>query len=80
MSYSLNSLKGDIWGTTIGDIKGDTRSLDYSSYRGYRDYLGVRAWVLGLGYRVWGLGTLGFRFRCYTGLIDGLYSTYIGAM
>ena len=22
-------------GTTIGDIKGDTRSLDYSSYNGY---------------------------------------------
>ena len=33
MSYSLNSLKGDYIGTTIGDIKGDTRSLDYSSYR-----------------------------------------------
>ena len=37
MSYSLNSLKGVvwgiIWGTTIGDIKGDTRSLDYSSYK-----------------------------------------------
>ena len=36
MSYSLNSLKGVIWGiiwrTTIGVIKGDTRSLDYSSY------------------------------------------------
>ena len=36
MYYSLNSLKGVIWGiisgTTIGDIKGDTRSLDYSSY------------------------------------------------
>ena len=36
MSHSLNSLKGDIWGirkgTTIGVIKGDTRSLDYSSY------------------------------------------------
>ena len=37
MSYSLNSLKGVIWGiiygTIIGAIKGDTRSLDYSSYR-----------------------------------------------
>ena len=37
MSYSLNSLKGVVWGiisgTTIGDIKGDTRSLDYSSYK-----------------------------------------------
>ena len=36
MSYSLNSLKGvmegTILGTTIGLIKGDTRSLDYSSY------------------------------------------------
>ena len=36
MSCSLNSLKGDIWGitygTTIGVIKGDTRSLDYGSY------------------------------------------------
>ena len=31
MSYSLNSLKDVIWGTTIGDIKGDTRSLDHSS-------------------------------------------------
>ena len=37
MSYSLNSLKGviwgTIWGTTLGDIKGDTRGLDNSSYR-----------------------------------------------
>ena len=46
MSYSLNSLKGGYIGDYIGDyyrdIKGDTRSLDYSSY----DY-----WVLGpLGY------------------------------
>ena len=36
MSYSLNSLKGgyigDYIGTTIGVIKGDTRSLDYGSY------------------------------------------------
>ena len=36
MSYSLNSLKGVIYGiiygTTIGLIKGDTRSLDNSSY------------------------------------------------
>ena len=35
MSYNLNSLKGAIWGTiygtTIGVIRGDTRSLDYSS-------------------------------------------------
>ena len=36
MSYSLTSLKGgyigDYMGTSIGVIKGDTRSLDYSSY------------------------------------------------
>ena len=39
MSYSLNSLKGGYIGdyigfikTTIGFIKGDTRSLDSSSY------------------------------------------------
>ena len=31
MSHNLNSLKEDIWGT-IGAIKGDTRSLDSSSY------------------------------------------------
>ena len=39
MRYSLNSFKagyiGDFFsGTTIGVIKGDTRSLDYSSYGG----------------------------------------------
>ena len=37
MSYSLNSLEGGYIGDYIGDyyigvIKGDTRSLDYSSY------------------------------------------------
>ena len=36
MSHSLNSLNGgyvgEYIGTTIGVIKGDTRSLDYSSY------------------------------------------------
>ena len=36
MTYTLNSLKGVIQGiiqgTTIGVIKGDTRSLDNSSY------------------------------------------------
>ena len=36
MSHSLNSLMGDYIGDYIGDyyrvIKGDTRSLDYSSY------------------------------------------------
>ena len=36
MSYSLNSLRGSyigfyIW-TTLGAMKGDTRSLDYDSY------------------------------------------------
>ena len=33
MSYGLNSLKGVIWGSSIGVIKGDTRGLDYSSCR-----------------------------------------------
>ena len=33
MSYGLNSIKGDDRGTTIRVIKGDTRSLDYSSHR-----------------------------------------------
>ena len=36
MSQTLNSFKGVIWGimwrTIIGVIKGDTRSLDYSSH------------------------------------------------
>ena len=36
LNYSLNSLKGVIWGyiygTTLRAIKGDTRSLDCSSY------------------------------------------------
>ena len=35
LGYSLNSFKGIIWGiiwgTTIGLIKGDTRSLDHGS-------------------------------------------------
>ena len=31
--YSLNSLKGLYKGATIGVIKGDTRSLDYGSYK-----------------------------------------------
>ena len=39
MSNTLNSLKWDIqgiiWGTTIGVIKGDTRSLDNGSYELY---------------------------------------------
>ena len=32
MSYSLNSPNRVILGITIGDIKGDTRSLDYGSH------------------------------------------------
>ena len=36
MYHSLNSLKGVLWGiilgTTIGFVKGDTRSLDYRSH------------------------------------------------
>ena len=39
MSHDLNSLKGDYIRGNIGDyyrvIKGDTRSLDSSSYNGY---------------------------------------------
>ena len=39
MSYSLNSLRGGFIGDYIWDscgvIKGDTRSLDCSSYRAY---------------------------------------------
>ena len=30
MSYSLNSVKGVIWGSIIGVMKGDPRSLHYS--------------------------------------------------
>ena len=51
MSHSLKSFKGGyigiIQGTTIGVIKGDTRSLDYGSYRVWRS--GIR--VHGLGWR-----------------------------
>ena len=32
MSHNLNSLKGILLGSSIGVIKGDTRSVDYSSY------------------------------------------------
>ena len=32
MSQSLNSLKGISQGSIIGVVKGDARSLDYSSY------------------------------------------------
>ena len=39
VSYSPNSLKGgyigEIYGTIIGVIKGDTRSLDYGSCQGF---------------------------------------------
>ena len=45
MSYSLNSLKGgfigDYRGNIIGAIKGDTRSLDYSSYSDIEDLQGA---------------------------------------
>ena len=38
MSHSLNSLvHGVLWGTTIGVIKGDTRSLDMAHMEAYRD-------------------------------------------
>ena len=47
MRHSLNSLKGVIWGiilgTTIGDIKGDTGSLDSSSYASIPK-LGIAFW------------------------------------
>ena len=32
MNYSLNSLKGILYGTTIEVAKGGTRSLDYISF------------------------------------------------
>ena len=32
VSKNLNSLKGVIWGTKFGLLKGDTRSLDYVSH------------------------------------------------
>ena len=41
MSYSLNSLKGMIYGTIIGVIKLDTRSLDCRSYTGISRHLRV---------------------------------------
>ena len=44
MSHSLNSLNGFyIKGTVIGVIKGDTRSLDYSSSEGFNRISGLRA-------------------------------------
>ena len=52
MSHSLNSLKGGYTGDYIGDyyrdIRGDTRSLDHSSYGGFPE-LGVQLEGLGLG-------------------------------
>ena len=58
MTHSLNSLKGIyigdyIKGTTIGDSKGDTRSLDYSSYEPMWFATDSSHW---LGFRVEGLG------------------------
>ena len=67
MSCSLNSLKGGYIGNYIGDcyrgIKGDTRSLDYGSYRGHpanldhtnptlESYDGFTGVLLGVGARV----------------------------
>ena len=59
MSYSLNSLKGgcigDYIGTTIGVIKGDTRSLDNGTYLDpfhtipLGGLVGLLSGVLGLG-------------------------------
>ena len=55
MSYSLIFLKGVIWGSTIGVIKGDTRSLDRSLDTGLYDrslyrrmsiFCGQRAYLL----------------------------------
>ena len=58
LSYSLNSLKGVIWGiiygTTIGGSKGDTRSLDSSSFGFGGVWRGLGVW--GLGLRASGLG------------------------
>ena len=44
MSKSLNSFKGVMQGTIIGGVKGDTRTLDYSSY--------CHTFLLFAGYRV----------------------------
>ena len=48
MSYSLNSLKGFIWRSSIGVIKG---MLDYSSYG-----LGSKVQGLGIGFGVYCYG------------------------
>ena len=45
MSYSLNSVKGIIWGTTAGVIKGDTKSSDYSSYNRNVVYFWTYFWA-----------------------------------
>ena len=44
MSHNLNSLKGILLGSSIGVIKGDTRSVDYSAYGTHdvENSLGVR--------------------------------------
>ena len=63
MSYSLNSLKGVIWGiiwgTTRGVIKGDTRSLDYSSCVFFQDFtweeFGELPLVAFVGFSAYGL-------------------------
>ena len=43
MSYSLNSLKGVSYKDHIGLVKGDPRSLDYSSYTKEDRYLGPKS-------------------------------------
>ena len=48
--HSLNSLKGwVIWGTIIGCIKGDTRSLDSGSF-GYMKPRGLQTECVGFGF------------------------------
>ena len=85
MSHSLNSLKGgyigDYIGTTIGVVKGDTRSLDYSLH-----VIGVEAAgcpILELGRANLGgcqnygpfLGTLNIRCRIMIGTQKGMILT-----
>ena len=59
-------------------IKGDAESLDYSSYRGYREYIyiyiHIRTYIYTYMYicRVLGLGLVGLvgdKGICYTGII-----------
>ena len=51
LSHSLNSLKGeyigDYIGTTIGVIKGDTRSLDYGSFGYWSKFPIIRGPIFG---------------------------------